>query len=48
MHPEVQLQALIDTRDEFDYDHWKAISTAAAVTSAPGVGLEPTTYGLTV
>jgi hypothetical protein len=26
IHPEVELQALIDTRDEFDYDHWKAIS----------------------
>jgi len=27
MHPEVQLQALIDNRDEFDYEHWKMIST---------------------
>jgi hypothetical protein len=27
MHPEVQLQALIDNREEFDYEHWKAIST---------------------
>ncbi len=27
MHPEVQLQALIDNRDEYDDDHWRAIST---------------------
>jgi hypothetical protein len=27
MHPEVELAALIDTPDVFDYEHWKAIST---------------------
>jgi hypothetical protein len=27
IHPEVQVQALIDNRDEFDCDHWRAIST---------------------
>jgi hypothetical protein len=42
MHPEVQLQALIDTRDEFDdefdYDRWKAISTGGGRHISSGGG----------
>jgi hypothetical protein len=42
MHPEVQLQALIDNRDEFDYDHWKAISTGGGEWFPPYEWLEET------
>jgi hypothetical protein len=42
MHPEVELQALIDTRDEFDYDHWKAISTGGGEWFPPHEWLEET------
>lgn len=42
MHPEVQLQALIDNRDEFDYDHWRAISTGGGEWFPPYEWLEET------
>jgi hypothetical protein len=42
MHPEVQPQALIDNRDEFDYDHWKAISTGGGEWFPPNEWLEKT------
>jgi hypothetical protein len=40
MHPEVELQALIDNRDEFDYEHWKAISTGGGEWFPPYEWLE--------
>jgi hypothetical protein len=42
MHPEVQLQALIDNPDEFDYDHWTAISTGGGEWFPPYEWLEET------
>jgi hypothetical protein len=27
VHPEMQIEALIDNVDDFDYDHWKAIGS---------------------
>jgi hypothetical protein len=42
IHPEVQLQALIDNRDEFDYEHWKAISTGGGEWFPPYEWLEET------
>jgi hypothetical protein len=42
MHPELGLHALIDNRDEFDYDHWKAISTGGGEWLPPCEWLEET------
>jgi hypothetical protein len=42
MHPEVHLQALIDSPDPFDYDHWKAISTGDGEWAPPHEWLEET------
>ncbi|MGZ5297896.1 MAG: hypothetical protein ACXWEZ_13375 [Actinomycetota bacterium] len=42
VHPEMQIEALIDTLDAFDYDHWKAISTGGGEWSPPNEWLEDT------
>jgi hypothetical protein len=42
MHPEVDLRALIDNWDEFDYDHWNAISTGEGEWFPPYEWLEET------
>jgi hypothetical protein len=42
MHPEVDLHALIDNANEWDYDHWKAISTGEGEWFPPPEALEET------
>jgi hypothetical protein len=42
MHPEVELQALIDNQDPFDYEHWKSISTGGGEWLPPYEWLEET------
>jgi hypothetical protein len=40
IHPEVDLHALIDNADEWDYEHWKAISTGGGEWFPPPEALE--------
>ncbi|MDP9225249.1 MAG: hypothetical protein M3P18_15675 [Actinomycetota bacterium] len=40
IHPEMQIEALIDTLDAFDYEHWNAISTGGEEWSPPHKWLE--------
>ncbi len=42
IHPEMQIEALIDAPDAFDYDHWKAISTGGGEWLPPHKWLEET------
>ena len=42
MHPEVELHALIDHADEWDYNHWKAISVGEGEWFPPPEALEET------
>jgi|KBSMisStaDraftv2_1062788.scaffolds.fasta_scaffold38255_1 hypothetical protein len=42
IHPEVELHALIDNADEWDYHHWKAISVGGGEWSPPDEALHDT------
>jgi hypothetical protein len=42
VHPQMQIEALIDKADAFDYDHWKAISSGEGDWSPPYEELEET------
>lgn len=42
VHPEMQIEALIDSPDGFDYDHWRAISSGGGEWFPPYETLEAT------
>jgi hypothetical protein len=42
VHPEMQIEALVDNRDGFDYAHWKAISSGGGEWFPPHECLEET------
>lgn len=42
VHPQMQIEVLVDNRDDFDYEHWKAIGSGGGEWFPPHESLEET------